>query len=86
MKAVLETTVWKGSPNARNHTYLIAGNKLVAYISYGGNTPVFLSKPMPFDTRGRSFKPVSVDLFKAGGVVQRSNTPRSSTSRIRGRF
>ena len=65
MEALKETTVWKGAPAALNHTYLLDGTKLVAYIKQGEVTPFYFKNPiMGFDKRGRTFAKADVKLFK----------------------
>ena len=64
MEAVVETTVWTDS-NKANHTYLLDGTKMVAYISVGSTTPYYFSKPITIDKRGRKFTPVKPNPFKA---------------------
>jgi hypothetical protein len=52
MQALLETTDW---PYA-NHTYLLDGNNLVAYIKKGELIPFYFKNPIKgFDKRGRKF-------------------------------
>jgi len=45
MEAVVETTVWNDSNNA-NHTYLLDGSKMVAYIKVGSTTPFYFKNPI----------------------------------------
>jgi len=63
MEALFETTVWKGS-RAPNHTYLLDGTKLVAYIRAGTTEPFYFKNPIKgFDRRGRTFEKVSLKWF-----------------------
>lgn len=56
MQAVREITEW-ASPN---HTYLLDGNNLVAYIKQGQTQAYYFKQPIKgFDKRGRKF--VAVD-------------------------
>ena len=65
MEAVKETTKWKEGP-VPNHTYLLDGSHLVAYIKQGEAKPFWFSKPIKnFDRRGRTFVKESVTLFGA---------------------
>jgi hypothetical protein len=51
-----ETTDW--SPHAQvNHTYLLSDRKefMLGYISQGTNQPKLFTKPIRFDSRGRTF-------------------------------
>jgi hypothetical protein len=61
MEALRETTDW-ASPN---HTYLLDGNNLVAYIKLGETDAYWFKKPIKgFDKRGRKFEPVEPNPFK----------------------
>jgi hypothetical protein len=62
MQALLETTVWAG--NAPNHTYLLDGNTLVAYIRAGTTEPYYFKAPIKgFDKRARKFELVTPNPF-----------------------
>jgi len=64
MEAVVETTVWTDS-NKANHTYLLDGSKMIAYISVGSTTPFYFKNPITIDKRGRKFATVNPNPFKA---------------------
>lgn len=70
MEAVREITQWDVQYKQPNHTYLIDGAKLVAYIPYGQKSPTYFSKPMMIDRRGRKFVKVTPNPFKG---VPKSN-------------
>jgi lysozyme family protein len=62
MEALRETTDW-ATPN---HTYLLDGTTLVAYIKKGETTPFYFSKGIKhFDKRGRKFEKASTSLFES---------------------
>jgi hypothetical protein len=62
MEALRETTDW-ATPN---HTYLLDGTTLVAYIKQGETVPFYFSKPIKhFDKRGRKFEKASTNLFES---------------------
>ena len=64
MQALLETTDW-GKATAHNHTYLLHGNNLVAYIKHGDKSPFYFKSPIKgFDKRGRKFVEVKPNPFK----------------------
>ena len=66
MEALKETTVWKGAANTPNHTYLLDGMTLVAYIKQGETTPFYFKNPIKgFDKRGRTFVRSDIKPFKA---------------------
>ena len=48
MEAVVETTVWNDSNNA-NHTYLLDGSKMIAYIKVGDTVPFYFKNPITID-------------------------------------
>ena len=61
MEALRETTDW-ATPN---HTYLLDGTTLVAYIKQGDSEPFYFSKPIKqFDKRGRKFVAADKGLFE----------------------
>jgi hypothetical protein len=65
MEAVKETTKWREGP-VPNHTYLLDGSHLVAYIKQGEAKPFWFSKPIKnFGRTGRTFVKVDVALFGA---------------------
>ena len=62
MQAYKETTKW-GSKTP-NHTYLLDGSTLVAYIKQGDTKPFVFKTPIKgFDQRGRTFVRVDGDPF-----------------------
>lgn len=64
MEAVKEITVWADGNFAINHTYLLDGDKMVAYIRYGGNEPFWFKTPIRIDKRGRKFEKLTINPFK----------------------
>jgi hypothetical protein len=68
MEAVRETTDW-GDVNCANHTYLLDGTKLVAYIKAGETVPFYFKNPIKgFDVRRRTFEKLKTNPFKAVAV------------------
>ena len=63
MEAVREVTEWSDSNNA-NHTYLLDGMKMVAYIKVGDTVPFYFKNPITIDKRGRKFVAVNPNPFK----------------------
>lgn len=62
MKAVKEITQWEANA-AVNHTYLLDGDKMLAYIRYGTTEPFWFKKPITISRSGRKFEHASSDLF-----------------------
>ena len=63
MKAIREITDW-GSHTAPNHTYLVEGNTLIAYIRQGSSEAYYFKTPIKgFDQRGRKFETVEPSPF-----------------------
>ena len=59
MKALKEITDW----TVPNHTYIVEGNNLLAYIKQGTSSVHYFTKPIKgFDQRGRKFETVDVPL------------------------
>lgn len=58
MEALREITNWK-----YNHTYLVDGNRVLAYIPQGSDVPEYCKNSLRFDRRGRKFEKVSLSLF-----------------------
>ena len=67
MEALRETTEWAG--NFPNHTYLLEGTNLLAYIRAGTEQVTWFSKPMKnFDRRSRTFVKVDKGIFGSAQV------------------
>jgi len=65
MQALRETTQWRDGTTA-NHTYLIDGDKMVAYIRVGTTEPFWFKQPIKgFSKSGRKFEQVDAGLFNS---------------------
>jgi hypothetical protein len=60
--AYLETTQWDEGLSI-NHTYLLEGDKMLAYIRAGTMEPFYFKAPIRIDRRGRKFVAVEPDPF-----------------------
>jgi len=61
MEALKEVTVWSTTFQP-NHTYLLDGSKVLAYIRNHKGPPIW-GTPMRFDRRGRKFVKADLSLF-----------------------
>jgi hypothetical protein len=69
MEAIKETTVWKDGSTS-NHTYLLDGTNLVAYIKKGDTTPFYFKSPIKgFSKSGRKFETLKKNPFKVVDTV-----------------
>jgi len=62
MLAVKEVTKWDSDIQA-NHTYLLDGDKMVAYIKFGKGEPFYFKSPIRIDKRGRKFEELKKNPF-----------------------
>lgn len=58
MQAIQETTVWNADYHVPNHTYIVEGTRILAYIPQGKSTATVLKTPIKLDKRGRTFQNV----------------------------
>ena len=79
MQAFKEITVWADSNTAINHTYLLDGDKMVAYIRYGTTEPFWFKTPIKISKSGRKFEQVSDDLFNLSMNVLTPNNIKEVT-------
>jgi hypothetical protein len=63
MEAVKEITEWADGSKC-NHTYLLDGTKMVAYIPFGKQDVTVFKNPITIDKRGRKFEKLKVNPFK----------------------
>jgi len=62
MIAVKEVTKWESDIQA-NHTYLLDGDNMIAYIKFGKGKPFYFKKPIRIDNRGRKFEELKKNPF-----------------------
>lgn len=63
MQAYKEITDWD-SDVAPNHTYLLDGTKMIAYIKQGSTEPFYFKTPIQIDKRGRKFVELDKNPFE----------------------
>jgi hypothetical protein len=63
MEAYKEITVWEDGNTAINHTYLLQGDMMVAYIRYGTTVPFYFKSPIRISKSKRKFEKLEVDPF-----------------------
>lgn len=64
MQAYREITTWADGATAINHTYLLAGDKMLAYIRQGTNIPFHFARPIAISRSGRKFQLVEPNPFE----------------------
>ena len=62
-KAYKETTVWEDGNTAINHTYLLDGDRMIAYMRTGTSVPFYFKTPIRISRSGRKFELVEPDPF-----------------------
>jgi len=63
MQAYKETTVWADGSKC-NHTYLLDGDNMLAYIPAGRTEAQYFVKPIRISRSGRKFETLKVSPFK----------------------
>lgn len=64
MEALKEVTVWEDSTTQCNHTYLLDGDKMLAYIKSGDTVPFYFKNPITISRSRRKFEKLRVNPFK----------------------
>lgn len=82
-EAYRETTVWEGSTTI-NHTYLLEGDKMIAYMRSQTSVPFYFKKPIQIDRRGRKFELVEPNPFEATAIPQVVVEQQSQVKEIQG--
>jgi hypothetical protein len=62
VQAYLETTQWTDGSKC-NHTYLLEGDSMLAYIPAGKTTAQYFSKPIRISRSGRKFVALATSPF-----------------------
>jgi SWIM zinc finger len=63
-QAYRETTEWVDAPQSINHTYLLEGDKMIAYIRSQTTVPYYFKKPITISRAGRRFELVEPNPFE----------------------
>lgn len=63
MQAYKETTIWTDGSNC-NHTYLLDGDSMIAYIPAGKSVAQYFSKPIRISRSGRKFQALADNPFE----------------------
>jgi len=61
--AYKETTVWEDGNTAINHTYLLEGDKMIAYMRTGTSVPFYFKNPIRISKSGRKFEKLEDNPF-----------------------
>jgi len=74
-QAFRETTTWADSPSTINHTYLLEGDVMIAYMRSQTAVPFYFKKPIRISRSGRKFQLVEPNPFDhlAVPVVAQTN-------------
>jgi hypothetical protein len=64
MEAVKEITVWEDSAFQCNHTYLLDGDKMLAYIKANDTVPFYFKSPITISRSRRKFEKLKINPFK----------------------
>ena len=68
MLALKEVTEWNVEFKQPNHTYLVDGDKILAYRQWHAGKPIYCKAPVRLDKRYRKF--VEVDIAQFGEVPE----------------
>ena len=63
MLALKEITEWKGVTRQPNHTYLLDGDKIVAYKQWHTGEPIYSNSKPRINKRYRKFIEVDISVF-----------------------
>ena len=77
LEILTETTSWSDGSNA-NHTYLLDGNKIIAYAKFGGDDIQVLKTQIRIDKRYRTF----IKTKHSSLEISIKNTKPKSNTRV----
>ena len=82
MIALKEITEWKVDFKQPNHTYLLNGDKIIAYRTWHKGQPIFCATKFVLNKRYRKF--VEVDISQFGYVEQDTPDTKANTKIVIG--
>jgi SWIM zinc finger len=84
MQALRETTAWTDGATNINHTYLLDGDRMVAYIRIGTTVPFYFKSPIRISRSGRRFEVVEPNPFELIPSVVVEQTTSDNVVEIEG--
>jgi len=69
-EAYKETTVWEDGSTSINHTYLLEGDRMIAYMRSQTSVPFYFKTPIRIDRRGRKFELLEENPFEVIAIPQ----------------
>jgi SWIM zinc finger len=73
-EAYKETTIWADGSTSINHTYLLEGDRMIAYMRSQTSVPFYFRTPIPIDRRGRKFERLETNPFELVASVVEPQT------------
>jgi len=83
-QAYKETTVWEDGSTSINHTYLLEGDKMIAYMRSQTSVPFYFKKPIMISRSKRTFELVEPNPFELAAVPQVVVAQESNIREIEG--
>jgi hypothetical protein len=83
-QALKEITQWEDGATAINHTYLLDGDRMIAYMRVGTSVPFYFKAPIRISKSGRKFELVEPNPFEHIPEVVVEQTTSDNTVEIEG--
>lgn len=83
-QAYKEITQWSDGATAINHTYLLDGDSMIAYMRVGTTVPFYFKAPIRISRSGRKFQVVDPNPFAYLPQVVVEQTTSANTVEIEG--
>ena len=64
IQALREVTEWAVDYKQPNHTYLLDGDRILAYMKYGKGEPIYMKGKISLVRTRRKFVPADISVFK----------------------